>query len=632
MSRIKENIVERYIHFVILAVFVLISLALIAMFGVKSPNSAEIKGGKFGPGQIDKQIQSQAKMLDTKLKQDPKPKGRYSSKYKEFEKLYAMSLEGYQGLVLPMPSAYNSTMLAQRFYDVPIIPNLTEIEVACAREVAHVPQIQVNSERSYQEVDTAPGDIDLVTVEARLDFSELAENFRKSFASLDIKREWKDDELAKVIFANVNLQRQVKLEDGSWGEWEDVSRTAIDRYAEFMEFAENVNDLEKGVNVLKIQFQTNELWQNLLQPESYEIAQADLLWYPPSLYGKYLREKKIEERELQKAEQEKRKSDRGGRTRTKREKRTPTVAPGGGGMPGMGGPGMGMPGMGAPTENKRTRKPREKEDKKQKQEVDVEQEYQDILITQDDELQELSGEIAIWAHDDSTTPDNTYRYRLRVGVFNPVAGLGWYKEEYQEYNDRVVLWSEYTAPTEEVFVEGRNYILPISETSKGVKVAVAKYKLGLWLGHEFSVSPGDKIGDLVEVVKYVDEQGKRITSRKKDDTAKKVIEEIDLSTSATFIRVQDAKTTVTMGSASKEVDIREFVYSLDGEELLVPIGQRYWASALKTVSKNIKSDKDKEIEILERGATGNMRKSPGMGMPGMGMPGMGMPGMGMPGL
>ncbi len=616
MSRVKENIVERYAHFAILGVSALISLALVAMLVIKSPNSKKIDGSSFGPGQIDKKILSKAKMLDTKLRQDPEPKGRYIGKYSQFEKIFAMSLEGYEGLNFPIPSSYSSTVLAQRYYDIPSIPELSDVEVRYVREVAFVPQVKVDTNRPYGQVDTAAEDIDLVTVEAKLNFAQLAENFRKSFNSAEIKREWRDPELAKVIFAKVELQRQYLIDDSKWSEWEDVGRSRIDQYAGYMDFSDDVNKLKKGVDVLRIQFQSNDLWQDLLQPQAYDIAQSDLKWYPPSLYSKYLKQKK-------EADRSRLKSDKGRRGETTRDSRVtrgtrrPPVSNN-----------SNAPKIVGKRNNRNPRNRRSRNSKprtpKPKENIGLDQQYESILIAKDLNIEDLPDSISIWAHDDSPKADTTYRYRLRIGVFNPIVGRNWCNKEYGAYNDKVVLWSEYTEPTSEVAIEGKEYILPISQTVKGVKVTVAKYNLGLWRGHEFIVSPGDKIGDIVEVAKVARKQDRNGRSNSaRQEPSKKAMEEVDFTTGATFVRVQDSTVTLSKGGVDKEVKVKEFIYTYDGENnLSAYIGKRYWTPVMLDVSKKIKADKNKEIEIVAReggsrsrgSRGGNLNQTPPLGM------------------
>ena len=607
MSRVKENIVERYAHFAILGVSALISLALVAMLVIKSPNSKKIDGSSFGPGQIDQKILSKAKMLDTKLRQDPEPKERYISRYSQFEKIFAMSLEGYEGLNFPIPSSYNSTVLAQRYYDVPSIPELSDVEVRYVREVAFVPQVKVDTNRPYGQVDTAAEDIDLVTVEAKLNFAQLAENFRKSFNSAEIKREWRDPELAKVIFAKAELQRQYLIDDSKWSEWEDVGRSRIDQYAGYMDFSDDVNKLKKGVDVLRIQFQSNDLWQDLLQPQAYDIAQADLKWYPPSLYSKYLQQKKEADRNRLKPDKGRRGATRAVRgSRTTRATRRPPAS-NGPDTTNVGGLRNGRDTHDRRPRNSKTRTP------KVKKNVGLDQQYESMLIAKNVNVEDLPDSISIWAHDDSPKANTTYRYRLRIGVFNPIVGRNWCNKEYDAYNDKVVLWSEYTQPTSEVTIEGREYILPISQTAKGVKVTVAKYNLGLWQGHEFIVSPGDKIGDIVEIAKTAKKQDRNGRGNNvRQEPSKKVIEEVDFTTGATFVKVQDATVTLSKGGVDKEVKVKEFVYTYDGENnLSAYIGKRYWTPVMLDVSKKIKADKSREIEIIPHQGASSTRGSRG---------------------
>ena len=59
--------------------------------------------------------------------------------------------------------------------------------------------------------------------------------------------------------------------------------------------------------------------------------------------------------------------------------------------------------------------------------------------------------LLVWAFDDTTQPGKTYRYQMRVGLFNPVAGTDQLVERDMNKKDQVILWSppsEVTQPVE----------------------------------------------------------------------------------------------------------------------------------------------------------------------------------------
>lgn len=50
-------------------------------------------------------------------------------------------------------------------------------------------------------------------------------------------------------------------------------------------------------------------------------------------------------------------------------------------------------------------------------------------------------EIKLWAHDDGLEPGGIYRYRIRIGFFNPIAGKDWFETDNEELKKQIVLWS-----------------------------------------------------------------------------------------------------------------------------------------------------------------------------------------------
>ena len=611
MSKVKENIVERYIHFLVIGVAGVLSVLLLFAGVIKSPNAVEVGRDKLGPGEIDREIHKQAKMIEQKLNSEPEPVGRYVEKFEDFKDIYAMSIEDFEDFRFPIPGAVGSSGFMKRSYDLPAIAELKDVEISHMRAVAHLPLYPVGLDNTYDQLATNVDDVDIVTVEAQFDLSELKENFEKTFNSANLRKDWRDEELAKIIFAKVELQRQRLLDDGSWGEWEIVPRTKVDQYSELMDYAEKFSELEKGIDVLRLQFQSNIVWSNLLQPQVYEIAQSNLSWYPPSLFGIYEKQQKELERERIKALRE---SQRGDSDRDrKREPRTPARTTDTGTRPT------------SPTtrpDDRRTRRPVREEDKdsRSRKQIDVDVKFAGMLIPDNVEADQLVGDLTMWACDDTAEPDNTYRYRLRYAVFNPVAGMDWYKQQYKDYSDSVVLWSNYTEPTESIYVAGKEYIFPIDKTSRGVVVEVAKYELGKWRKHEFLVNVGDQIGGIVEEV-VLESAG----STTEDSLKVEKTQEVDYRTGAVFVEIREVEDQIEVGNTLRSVSYEEMLYKKGNQEIKgLPIRERYWPDNLKNAFKEVKDSLDKVVEITQRGSSSAGSKrvlSPRTGAPDMGRPG-----------
>jgi hypothetical protein len=139
---------------------------------------------------------------------------------------------------------------------------------------------------------------------------------------------------------------------------------------------------------------------------------------------------------------------------------------------------------------------------------DIWKDYQKELLM--DDWWKRNEPLLIWAHDDTVQPGKTYQYRIRVGLFNPIAGKDWFKPDQQEFKNQVVLWSPFaeTAGKREepliASIPSMLHIFPmdISKTNPiAVNVRVSKYSLGRWRSREFEVLPGQIIGSVVKVEK-----------------------------------------------------------------------------------------------------------------------------------
>jgi hypothetical protein len=291
---------------------------------------------------------------------------------------------------------------------------------------------------------------------------------------------------------------------------------------------------------------------DLLQPQAYQIASAEEDWFPPSFYGKFktlqkkvTMEEKRDEKTKDRNNQQTRDDGRirtggmggaagGQATGTGGRYRSGGAAGGGmgdsmyggGGAGGMrsrdrggrGGQGQqdGMYGQGGdPSTRKRgaqkgrTRGADESGlygdmmygpggmDMMGKPSTDeAYRDFADVLINYRTKLGELEKPLLFWAFDDTAQPGFTYEYRIRLGVFNPVAGTNQLAEQDAKKKNQVILWSEFSGVTKPVEVRNRMYFFAkdVQEAKKSATVEVARYSLGYWRSEDFEVRPGETIG------------------------------------------------------------------------------------------------------------------------------------------
>ncbi len=457
-----------------------------------------------------------------------------------------------------------------------------------------------------------------------------------------VPKEWRDETLANPVFAGVELQRRKKLEDGSWSEWKKVGPTKINHLAEMFDITQKAENLQYGVDILMVEFNTTESQKQLLQPAAYDFAVADITWYPPTLYDEFI---EIVE---QQREQQRREARESRRTRTTRERddrrgrgRDGGAAPGmmpGGGMD-ITGPGGGRDtdrrGRRGRDDGRRTTRGRARDEKTAE---DIEREYEELLIDERDGFEAIDRTLSFWANDDSVEPGNTYQYRMRIGVFNPAAGKQWVREGQEQLNNEVILWSNYTEPTKEIEIGKMIYFFPLEriEGEKTVNIQVSKFHYGKWRSQQFEVSPGESIGRPTEISLEEQEQTRR-TRGVGEDTNEEDEElfEVDFSTDALLVDVFDTAKWDGMSVYRRSV-FDEIIYTKDEQDIShLGVRSRYWPDDLRNAYAKVRESESLDIEILFNRGDRPGRRSPGQGPevgPGM-MPGeFGPMGPGMPGI
>jgi hypothetical protein len=476
----------------------------------------------------------------------------------------------------------------------------------------------------------------------------------------------------------VQLQRQQLTGDGTWSQWQEVPRPKIDHNGELFNIGEKVQDLPTGgLDVLKVQFGYKQTQIDLLQPTPYQFASAREEWFPPSLHPKYaefqrkeraeeLRKEKEEAKEARERDRETRtgrrsgtdqygaggvtggsRSRRGGgtdtyggggitggsRSRNRNSSRTTTGLPGETGrsrggrgrgsgrrsttdpmMDNMYGPG-GMEGQyGLPGTTQRG--PRRETIN------DVYIDYDKVAMTRLTDFAKIREPLMIWAHDDTVEPGNTYRYKIRLGVFNPVAGTNKLDERDKSYTDQAILWSEFSDETEPVSIMGRIYFFAnnVREADKSVTVQVSRLTLGHWYSEEFPVKQGVVIGESREyepeeepdrrsrlgATDYSDPGATvlgalgpgvgratgpgvspRVSAFGTSQDNSNIPEYIDYSTGAVMVDAV-AVTDWSSGRIMRSRRYYDMLYSFDGVDILhMPVGRSNWPKDLTEVFSTI---------------------------------------------
>jgi hypothetical protein len=272
------------------------------------------------------------------------------------------------------------------------------------------------------------------------------------------------------------------------------------------------------------------------------------------------------------------------------------------------------------TEQKKTAKPVATE-------ATIYQEMKKMQLTVKD-ISSLRDVITIWAYDDTVEPGASYRYRIRLGVFNPVAGTGQVRPEDADKDSKVVLWGEFSDVTEVVAIDDRLYFFPLNvqEAAMAAEMQVFRYVLGYWHSEPFMVKRGDVIGRVAKV-EPSDKDKSKSANTNVNPIANvnplanvKLPEMIDYTTGAILVDL------VAMSDwyGDKTLQSRQYfdiLFSFDGTSMgRLAAKQMYWPdelrskySELKTLEKRPKEpwrswSSSGPSEVQQRGMPGDMMR------------------------
>lgn len=162
---------------------------------------------------------------------------------------------------------------------------------------------------------------------------------------------------------------------------------------------------------------------------------------------------------------------------------------------------------------------------------------------------EKEGEVALWFHDDSVTPGKTYRYRMRVKLWNRYVGRRSSLRDPTQARSALLV-GDWSLPSPPVTVAPRQHFFvggpAIGEPA--ARVEVYNWYKGNWLKEDFKVRAGDIIGGVVET---------RTGELDRDARPKK--EKVDFSTGALVldVRFDEPVLSRTLASKGGEFNYRE---------------------------------------------------------------------------
>ncbi len=675
---------EEHIEKIILVIVGLVCAWLLITRVILSPNTVSFDNRNFSPSAIDNYVYEKAQDLKQKLNEPPDQMEPYKPKVGEFLAKLDTSIGKIDTSLWPVvPSELGIDAGVAGIYSLPPIGEVNDVAVEHIRAAAYIPISPVTPQNPYDKAGNEPNNLDLVTVEAKFDIEALYERFKEYFYE-DVEEQWADPCHARPIFAAVNLQRQEFNNDGTWSEWQNVPRTKIDHYSKLFTIKENIEDLPPGgLKVQLLQFDDKQIQIDLLQPQAYQMASAKEEWFPPVLHRKYIdllrketQEEKRQARETEREEREKELEDRRSRRADSRTGTTGRTTRGGSGFSSPGGMGD-IYGGGTTNTRSRDRSNRGSQsttgrltdgaggrttDRRRSSRNrtgttdpmldtyalygnerpgdirggtlrrgptvnDVYYDYDEIAFNRLTDFSKIREPITFWHHDDTVEPKKTYRYRIRLGVFNPVAGTNQLSEKDKSKKDKVVLWSDFSDVTEQVEIPGRSYFFArdIQEAAKTTTITVCKYVLGHWYSEDFKVMLGEAIGDVIEteVETETPQRGRgrgqdiltgRFAALSRPEEKTNVPEMIDYSTGAVMVDATPISDWFGTGTLRTR-HYYDMLYSFDGINIEhMPVGTAYWSKNMQSVFNYIaKLEREPQEPFKDFGSGGRRRGRPGQG-------------------
>jgi hypothetical protein len=232
-------------------------------------------------------------------------------------------------------------------------------------------------------------------------------------------------------------------------------------------------------------------------------------------------------------------------------------------------------------------------------------ELEKLLIKEETNLSTMSEPLVFWAIDDTVEPGKNYRYRVRLGVFNPVAGTEKVSERDESSKDDTILWSAFSNETKSVHIPKMLYIFPLRVAAKVVTFQVSRYLMGYWYNWNFVVQQGETIGTVVQNKAADAEEA----SAKQDVV---LPESVDYSTGAVLVDVTTVNGSSGAGGGAGPTprSPSDVLCSYDGKTMEhLPVGYGSWPKELQIRFNEIKKLADRTKKPWRRWADTFGRRS-----------------------
>ncbi len=507
MSAKKISPVEQHFEKAIVGVCAIVFVYIFFAYMLSTPTTIQIDGTVVKPGQAYKLVLEKAKEIENKISKQKWPEKFQKVDTKEFQ---VPELTGIDFSTLPVAVMPGKEMKAPELevlkikekYDVPKVLPPTKPVFAKGKstiDISDYPEIQEMLGTEETELD-----VNWVTVSAELNLEKQREILK------NLPRKIKPKE---PIYIRVDLQRAEVLPNGKQGKWEDIAPINKDSLLIPPGESLDVNSMSELADIRDELFSDVEGYEASAVNPVFPPVVAGEEWKEPLLPGEQAKKKAEEAEDITPKERARPRRFRpkrprgaiagggnlgrsirdtvGGGRRTGRRPRGRRRTPQGAAPP-IPGEGMGPPPGEAPFSSpgikakpgmrpelmptKLRPKPR-------------------ISLKLAPELRKKKKTLKIWAHDLTPKPGKTYVYRIRVVMYNPLAGYKPYLKDPSK-NLVVGLVSDWSSPTKPITIEKDVYffVTGLSDDKKGARVVIFKWHKGILCKETFTVYPGERVG------------------------------------------------------------------------------------------------------------------------------------------
>lgn len=538
MARGSINIIELHIEKVILGLAAAAMLAMLVMFMVLSPHQVEYNGEQVGPSELNQAILRNAESLDSRIrnaKVEVPPVPRYRERIKQQHEagIFGRIKEdapplprslplassfgpgiptvqeedelGNIDLVTPLPPE-RPVVVSGRSLVYPKTPPLTGVRVPG--------QPGPDEDEGDEAAKGEPVEMPWVTVAAW--YSVQAQEDEMTKAGYAAYR-------SKVYFVGADVERQEVLADGTYSSWRPVEPEAA---MPELDIPDPIFDDETGTEINKEDVDTafdfvKEAQQELPQPAFFETVTGDFWDVPPlpgldvsSDEGAEEEEDGIErvrcspeERREQRRQANDKLEEAGRELFNKNYARVAQLA----------NDVLNLE-CAAVSQKRRAQLMADKVERiRNRPEGPI---RVDFVTHPEDE-----GRIAVWVHDDTVESGKTYRYRMRVKVWNRYVGKMNLLKDPEEAKQSVLV-GEWSLPSAPITVTPSTHFFIRSQRigRQAASIDVWKWRKGSWLRGTFDVEVGDVIGGI-----------KRVKTPEIGPDGRRISEEIDFTTGAVVL-------------------------------------------------------------------------------------------------